>query len=242
MCGYILCSYLTVGEGTCVVNVALFSYVCICSHGCLCSPFVFWCQWLFLHGHYYCGMSRPIRKFATCFFRCELWYNFHLDLLKKSISSSGFCDRRLSVVYDTYLASSHNTALCLWGGQRFIWGRISHSCGMLFGATRSILAMWFCIRFQLAAFSLHSAIRWIESNSDFLDFQPVTWPLTYWAIMSPTIRDCPVSHNNKPWVPLKGAELCCVGRNPDTVLGITTVYEALSLQYVCLSISSIYVR
>jgi len=62
-------------EGTFVVKVALSSYVCTCSHGWLCSPCLFWCQWLFLHGRHYCGMSRTVRKFATCLFRCERWYS-----------------------------------------------------------------------------------------------------------------------------------------------------------------------
>ena len=67
MCGYILCSYLTVGEGTFVVKVALFGYVCTCSHGCLCSPCVFWCQRLFLHGRFTVACLGPSGSLPLAF-------------------------------------------------------------------------------------------------------------------------------------------------------------------------------
>ena len=64
---YFSCSYMTVGEGTSVFNVALFGYVCTFSHCCLCSPFVFWCQRLFTHGRFTVACLGPSGSLPLAF-------------------------------------------------------------------------------------------------------------------------------------------------------------------------------
>ena len=64
---YFSCSYMTVGEGTSVVNVALFGYVCTFSHCCFCSPFVFWCQRLFTHGRFTVACLGPSGSLPLAF-------------------------------------------------------------------------------------------------------------------------------------------------------------------------------
>ena len=81
---------MTVGEGTSVVNVALFGYVCTFSHGCLCSPFVFWCQRLFTHGRFTVACLGPSESLPLAFSDVNVGIISTLIFLKNPSALVGF--------------------------------------------------------------------------------------------------------------------------------------------------------
>ena len=60
--------------------------VCTFSHGCLCSPFVFWCQRLFLHGRFTVACLGPSESLPFAF------SDVNVDTISTSIFSSNPSD------------------------------------------------------------------------------------------------------------------------------------------------------
>jgi hypothetical protein len=109
----------------------------------------------------YWVLSSIVRKFATLLCLPGNWYIFHLDRLRKSISSCNVRSRLLVVRKVMYLSMSHSVAPWRCEGQRFSWGRSRHSLGILSGIVRSILAITLFVNSHIVCPCPHSVKRCI---------------------------------------------------------------------------------